>query len=95
MNTYFQHIVSKLTYNEMVILGLLHDQQANAVFKSITKKNAHESTELSLAEFRKSLIRLEANGFIETCSSQKEHRIFITNFGLVALNEQLKEEIEC
>lgn len=92
MESYFHHIVSKLSYDEMSVLGYLSDNLADAMFKSIKKKDVQNEINLSTANFRKALYRLEANRFIEINSNSKEHRLFITEFGQLALNEQLQEE---
>ena len=92
MDSYFEEIVSELTYDEMVILGLLSDQNANSVFKSIKKKSVQEQTNLTDANIRKSILRLEAKRFIEINSSSKEYRLYITEYGQLALNKQLQGE---
>ncbi len=92
MNNYFPYIISKLTIDDMTILGILSDQQANAVFKSVKKRDVLKKASLSEANFRKSTYRLEANGFIEIVKTDREHKIYITEFGQIALNESLNEE---
>ncbi len=94
MNNYFPYIISKLTIDDMTVLGILSDLQVNAVFKSIKKKDVLSKTHLTEANFRKSIYRLEANGFIEIVKTDKEHKIYITEFGQIALNESLNEEEE-
>ena len=95
MQEYFQQITSKLTFDEMVVLGYLSDKQANVVFKSVKKKDILDDTQLTTSKLRTSLIRLEANNLIEIVSNSKEHRVYITEYGQLALNEHLKEEIWC
>lgn len=93
MGEYFQHIVSKLTLDDMKILGILSDQDANALFKSIKKKAIQEMTNISVASFRKSMDRLEASGLIELDTRSKEHKLYISEYGKEALKQQLEEEI--
>ena len=92
MNGYFYHIVCKLTFDEMNILGVLSDQQANAVFKSIKRKGVQELSKLSDANFRKALYRLEANSLIEIYTRSQQHKLYISSYGESALRKQLQEE---
>ncbi|WP_299831288.1 hypothetical protein [uncultured Metabacillus sp.] len=93
MNDYFSYILSNLSLNELSVLGILSDNQANLVFKSMKKKTIQDLSQLSTAKFRKSLDRLEANRFIEIVTNEKEHKIYITEYGQIALNQSLKEEV--
>ena len=92
MERYFNHIASKLTYDEMTILGFLFEQDANALFKAIKKKTVLSETKLTIAKLRKAMEKLESKYFLEVDSSTKEHKLFITEFGEIALNKQLQEE---
>jgi len=92
MNDYFSYILSNLSLNEMKVLGILSDNQANMVFKAMKKKTIQDLSQLSTAKLRKSLDRLEANRFIDFVTSEKEHKIYITEYGQIALNQSLKEE---
>lgn len=92
MGNYFDHIISKLTINDMSILGVLADNQANVAFKAMRKKDVFDQLKMSEANFRKSLYRLEANQFIEVDTVDREHKLYITEYGQIALNQSLEEE---
>ncbi|MFS1518520.1 hypothetical protein V1503_18965 [Bacillus sp. SCS-151] len=93
MNEYFDHIISKMSFRDISILGILHDNGANVVFKAITRRDLKGLSNLSEAKFRETLIRLEANGFINIVGGNKDHRIYINEYGQLAINESLKGEI--
>lgn len=92
MDNYFDEIVQSLTLDDLKILGLLNDFDANIKFKAVKKRNLCEESKLTLANFRKSLYRLEIAKFIEIVTGQKDHRIFITDIGQKALFISLSEE---
>lgn len=93
MGDYFSLIVSSLPINDLKVLGVLSDSRADAVFKSMKRKDLQEQVVLTDALFRKSLERLEANQFIQLVTKEKEYKVFITPYGLLALNESLREEM--
>ncbi|PAD70703.1 hypothetical protein CHH83_02545 [Bacillus sp. 7586-K] len=90
---YFQQITSSLSISDLKILSYLADQNADALFKAIKKKSLQEEVDLSEANYRKSLYRLEALKFISIEAGQKEHSIYITEFGKQALYVSLSEEV--
>lgn len=92
MSSYFDYISSKLTLDEMLILGYLNDKQANTAFKSVKRKQILEEIKLTMSRFRNALLKLDASGFIETVTGTKEHRIYVTEYGQMALSKQLQEE---
>lgn len=89
-NNYFHHIVSKLTIDDMNILGILTDQDATATFKALKKRDVYERSGLTEANFRKIIYRLDAINFIETVTGSKEHMYYITSFGLSAIDQSLE-----
>lgn len=90
---YFNHIVSKLTIDDMNILGILTDNDATATFKAMKKKDVHLKSGLSEANYRKIIYRLDAINFIETVTGNKEHMYYITTFGRKAVEKSLEEVI--
>jgi predicted transcriptional regulator len=90
MHDYFQHIVTKLTIDDMNILGILTDNDATATFKAMRKKDVFNKSGLSEANYRKVIYRLDAINFIETVTGSKEHMFFITNFGLTAVEQSIE-----
>lgn len=93
MDSYFNHIVSKLTIDDMNILGILTDNDATATFKAMKKKDIHKRSGLSEANYRKIIYRLDAINFIETVTGGKEHMFYITDFGKSAVERSLEEII--
>lgn len=89
---YFDHILSRLTLDEMGILGVLLDYDATATFKAMKKKILFEHGGLSEANFRKIIYRLDALNFIETVSGNKEHMYFITGYGKNAMEKSIPLE---
>jgi hypothetical protein len=93
MNMYLDEISDSLSINELSVLGLLTDHHADATFKSMKRGRLKEISKLSIADFRKVINRLEITKFIGIVYGQKEHKIFITEFGQYALSKSL-EKIE-
>lgn len=87
---YFNHITSRLTLDEMDILGILADNDATATFKAMKKKEVFELSKKSEANFRKIIYRLDAINFLETVTGNKEHMYYVTNFGLYAIDQSLE-----
>ena len=93
MNNYFESVVESLTIDDLRVLGVLSDNEAEVKFKAITKKMLNEMSKLSTANFRKSIYRLEIAKFINIVIGQKDHRVYITEFGQRALFTSLSEEV--
>ncbi|MGG3890352.1 hypothetical protein [Metabacillus fastidiosus] len=94
MNNYFEEVTSNLSFTDLSILGHLADHEANTLFKSIKKKVVQDVLKLTEANLRKSLYRLQALKFIVIETSEKEHSVYITNFGQQALYISFSEEVE-
>lgn len=88
--SYFDTITSKLTLDDMNVLGILYDNDATAKFKSMTNKNVIEQTQLTHAKYRKAINRLDALHFIETVIGGKEHGLYVSEFGIAAINKNLE-----
>lgn len=91
MESYFDAVVNSLTLDDLNILGILVDNDATAKFKAIKNNTVCEKSGLSNANFRKTLYRLTANCFIKTATGNKEHLIYVTDFGQKALQKSLGE----
>jgi RIO-like serine/threonine protein kinase len=91
---YFEHIVSRLTLDDMQILAMLSDKDFTASFKAVKKKEIFELLGFSEANYRKTIYRLDALNFIETLTGVKEHKIYITNYGLLAIQKSLEGDDE-
>lgn len=90
---YFQVIVNNLSIDDLNILGILHDKNANVKFKALKKKELKEISELTDSNYRKTLYRLEIAQFIKIVTGEKDHKIFITEMGNEALLISLSEEV--
>lgn len=93
MDTYFYDIVNSLSFDDLVILGILNDNEAEMKFKAITKGEISDHGKLSDAKLRKSLYRLEIAKFIEIVKDNKEHSVFITPIGQRALFTSISKEV--
>jgi predicted transcriptional regulator len=91
MDTYLESISERLSINELMVLGKLKDYQADAKFKSMRRSLLREKSNLTVADFRKVINRLEITNFIELVYGQKEHKIYITEFGKYALSKSLQK----
>jgi predicted transcriptional regulator len=89
MDQYFKSVLESLSNEDVSMLKLLNELQANAKFKAIKKKYVFELSGLTEATFRKVVYRLVAVQFIEPVYGGKEHKLVLTPFGEKAL-EQLK-----
>jgi hypothetical protein len=90
MEQYFIDVIKDLSLDDMKLLGALHDQEATAGFKSLNNCEALIASGLSQATYRKVFYRLAANKFITTVTQKRQHSIYITQYGIVALQITLK-----
>ncbi|MFO1442824.1 hypothetical protein KDN24_06300 [Bacillus sp. Bva_UNVM-123] len=93
MENYFEEIVASLSVEDLKILSALNDNEAEVKFKAIKKSSLCEISKLSIANFRKSLYRLEIAKFIEIATGQKDHKVYITNYGIKALFSSISKEV--
>lgn len=91
MEQYFIEVVKDLSIDDMRFLGMLHDQDATAGFKAIRNSEVLDACGLSKATFRKVFCRLSANKFISIVTQKRQHSIYITEYGMAALQTTLKE----
>lgn len=90
-DNYFSYVVSNLAFEEVSILGILIDKDSTAPFKSITRESLLNSSGLTLARFRKVINNLTSSHLVEVVTGGKEHRMYITEYGMKAIQESLKE----
>jgi predicted transcriptional regulator len=88
---YFDHIIRQLAIEEVSVLGILLDRDATAAFKSVRRSQLYENSDMSLATFRKTIDKLKSTSFIEVVTTRKEHKVYLTSYGLLALEKSLKE----
>lgn len=91
MEQYFADVVSSLTIEDIHLLSILYDNDATAVFKSMKSKEVQDITGYTEAVFRRIMYRLTANKFLGIIPLNKQHGIYITNYGVEAINKSLKE----
>ena len=91
---YFSYIINNLTFEEVEVLLLLNQADATAAFKSIKRSQVAEETKYTEAVFRKIIGKLSATFFINTVITGKEHRIYLTEYGMTALKHSLKGAIQ-
>jgi predicted transcriptional regulator len=90
VNDYFDHVIRQLSIEEVALLGILSDKDATATFKSMKRSHLFETSEMSLANFRKTMEKLKATSLIEVVTGGKEHKVFLTLYGHQALEKSLE-----
>lgn len=91
LREYFEQIVQQLSIEEIAVLGILLDQDATAAFKAIRRQEVMQSSDLSLAQFRKTMEKLTATYLINVVTGGKEHKVYLTSYGTKALEKSLEE----
>lgn len=86
MDNYFLSVVEKLELNELELLNTLTRSESTNRFSAVTKKCLFEKMNQTEAKFRKVLYRLEAMNLIEVVAGNKEHSIFVTEYGQNAIH---------
>lgn len=90
MDQYFRCVVSGLTIDDTMLLGILQDKDAISKQKSIKVSVVLKESEYTEAKFRKSIDRLTALQFITLNKDYKEHGVFISEYGVIALKNTLE-----
>jgi DNA-binding MarR family transcriptional regulator len=85
VDTYFLTLTDRLTIDEIDLLNRLTSNEAINRFSAKTKRELFEDINLSEARFRKILYRLEALNFIEIVAGSREHLLFVTEYGISAI----------
>lgn len=91
MEGYLHFIVSKLTIEELSILGILNDKDATAAFKAIRRSLLFKESKLSTATFRKTVDKLTATQFLKIVTGGKEGKLYLSYYGQKALQQSLEE----
>lgn len=86
MDIYFTSIVDRLNLDDIQVLSSLFAQESINRISAKTKKEVLDKCHLSEARFRKSINRLDANNLIEIHTGSRGHLLFITEYGINALN---------
>lgn len=90
----FSDLVKHTNNDELLMLGYLMENEADAKFKAIRRGAIKEGLSLTQALIRRNLLTLSAKQFIEIIHQSKEQSVYITEYGQRALGESLKEEVE-
>lgn len=85
MDSYFLSLTDRLSMDEIELLNQLTSSESTNRFSAKTKKELSTHSKLTEAKFRKILQRLEALRFIEVCAGNREHLIFVTEYGQNAI----------
>lgn len=85
MDSYFLSLTDRLTIDEIDMLNKLSSTDSTNRFSAKTKKELLEHTWLTESKFRKIIYRLEALNFIEIVAGSREHLIYVTEYGLNAI----------
>lgn len=96
MDYYFQCIIENLSIDDFSILAILYDEGVNMSFKAISNKSIIEKLEMSKNKYFNHLAKLENNQFIQFAEGSRKSKIYLTQFGIMAIQKVIKEEeIEC
>ena len=90
MDSYKDVIISKLTLDDVLLLGILYENDATMTHKAMRKKSILEKSNLTDARYKKSLYRLSGGYLIDTVSGITEQRLFLTNEGCKATEIKLE-----
>lgn len=85
MDQYFLSLTDRLTIDEIELLNSLTSSESTNRFSAKTKKELFTRSNLTESRFRKILYRLEALRFIEICAGNREHLVFVTEYGQNAI----------
>ena len=90
MDAYKQAIISKLTLDDVLLLGVLYENDATMTHKAMRKKSILEKSSLTDAKYKKSLYRLSGSCLIEAVSGITDQRLFLTSEGYKATEIKLE-----
>lgn len=90
MDDYLDEVIENLTLEDLKVLGELYDKCAFNKFKGLTNKKLSDSTYLTKNAYSSTTNRLFGKCFIDKATDFKTHRIYITNYGVYALERSLK-----
>lgn len=83
-----------MSLESLAILVILNDEGIDAKFKAMNHDDLREKTELSIAKFREQIYRLEALNFVEVVRDNSKKSLFITGYGITAVQQALEKELE-
>ena len=83
---HFRTLVDGLDLTDIEILNFLSSKGSYSKFSAQTKKESMETLQMSESKIRKSIIRLEAMKFIDVVVGSREHLIYVTDYGKIAIS---------
>lgn len=87
---YFNAVTTSLMLEELEILALLSEKEADAPFKAIKNSELIELSQFTKFKYSKVINRLQAMKFVDEIKNDRVSKIFITPFGTKALQKSLK-----
>lgn len=85
MYSHFTSLVDRLTLEDMEVLNVLAKQESISRFSAKTKKEIIKETNLGESLLRKTIIRLEAMNFINIVLGNREHLLYVNEYGQEAI----------
>ncbi|WP_099301850.1 hypothetical protein [Bacillus sp. Marseille-P3800] len=90
MELFFKSVANLTSNEELRILALLYEREADSIFKSISRKKIQDGLSFKEASLRKCLLLLQGKQFIQSNHHTKEIKYFISEFGIQALTYSLE-----
>jgi hypothetical protein len=90
MQQYFEAVCDSLTFEDINLLSILYDNDANAAFKSMKLKDVLHRTGYTESVFRRVMYRLNGGMLIDAVQSNKALGLYLTQFGSQALTKSMK-----
>lgn len=84
---HFSSLIDRLTLDDIEILNCLTQQESLNRFSAKTKKEVLDEVNLSESKIRKALCRLEAMNFIDIVAGNREHLVFVNEFGQQVIHQ--------
>lgn len=85
MDNYFTSVIGHLSLEEIELLNLLTSSESTNRYSAQTKKELLQKSKLTEANFRKIMTRLEAMNLIEIVTGNKDHLVFVNEYGQNAI----------
>lgn len=83
---YFEHVVENMDSQEIQVLQIHSNENANAKYRSMHNTKLMIKSGLTEARFRTIITRLNAFRFVDVNTSYKVHSVIINRYGQKALN---------
>jgi RIO-like serine/threonine protein kinase len=87
---YFKDIVLNLSPEDLTIISVLNEKEAKAPFKAVRSQLVHQTCGLTESKYRRSISKLISLLLISSKTERKEHSLYITHYGLLAMDTLMK-----